>query len=251
MTHIAFALLAGAGFACSALLGLFGIRVSAALRLVSIAVAAGVLLAIAFADLLPEAFSRTSTARAAFAFAVGLLLLLAIETATSAHTHHHDAEDRARYPVDDLSTYHALIPFSVGLGLHNLTDGLTIGASAELSRAAATGVTVGILIHQLPVGISFAAVLGSHRASRATVVRLALLLAVAIPIGATAVLAAGTLSSDHLGVLLGAAGGALTYVATGNLLPEVQSEQPGWLIALTFAATLLLAVCWFTVIAPG
>ena len=172
------------------------------------------------------------------------------QTATSAHTHHHDVEDRARYPVEDRSTYHALIPSSVGLGLHNLTDGLTIGASAELSRAAATGVTVGILIHQLLVGISFAAVLGSHRASRATVVRSALLLAVAIPIGATAVLAAGTLSSDHLGVLLGAVGGALTYVATGNLLPEVQSEQPGWLIALTFAATLLLAVCWFTVIAP-
>ena len=80
MTHIAFALLAGAGFACAALLGMFGIRVSTALRLASIAVAAGVLLAIAFADLLPEAFARTSTARVAFAFAVGLLLLLAIET---------------------------------------------------------------------------------------------------------------------------------------------------------------------------
>jgi len=79
VTHIAFALLAGAGFACSALLGLFGIRVSAALRLVSIAVAAGVLLAIAFVDLLPEAFSRTSTARAAIAFTVGLRLLLAIK----------------------------------------------------------------------------------------------------------------------------------------------------------------------------
>ncbi len=100
------------------------------MRLVSIAVAAGVLLAIAFADRLPEAFSRTTTARAAFAFAVGLLLLLAIETATNAHPHHHDAE------------------------------------------------------------------------------------------------------------------------VTGNLLAEVQSEQRGWLLALTFAATPLLAVRWFTIIAP-
>lgn len=223
MTHIAFALLAGGGFACAALLGMVGIRVGEPLRLASIAVAAGVLLAIAFADLLPEAFARTSTSRASLAFALGLLLLLAIETATNAHTHHHAAEDGGSHGAHDLSAYHALIPFSVGLGLHNLTDGLTIGASAELSRAAASGVTVGILVHQLPVGASFAAVLGAHRVARANVLRLALVLALAIPAGAAAVLGAGTLSSDHLGILLGGAAGALTYVATGNLLPEVQS----------------------------
>jgi zinc transporter ZupT len=160
MEHVAYALIAGAGFTIAGVVGLFGIRVSNTLRLVSVAVAAGILLAISFADLLPEAYDHaTRTSHASFAFAFGFLLLFGVETVMKTHTHHHDPHDGHDHSHDHLAAHHAVLPFCLGLGLHNLADGLAIGASAELSTTAAAGETLGILVHQLPVGLSFAAVL--------------------------------------------------------------------------------------------
>lgn len=251
MNHVLFAIIAGSGFALSSVLGLFGIRVSNTARLASVAIAAGILLAIAFADLLPEAFANTTSARAAFAFAAGFLLLFLVETVTHTHTHHHDPTDGHDHHHDQLAAHHAILPFCLGLALHNLTDGLVIGASAELSGGVAAGVTVGMLVHQLPVGISFAAVLHARHAGRSLVLRLAIALGLVIPIGAGIVAALGTLAPDSLGILLGGAAGALTYVATGHLLPETQTEERHKILGITFAATLLLSVWWFTVLVPG
>jgi zinc transporter ZupT len=83
------------------------------------------------------------------------------------------------------------------------------------------------------------------------VLNLSVLLGVAIPLGALFVAAAGALIDDHLGLLLGGAAGALTYVATGHLLPEAQSEERLKVLGVAFAATLLLSVYWFTVLVTG
>lgn len=248
MSHVIYAVVAGVGFALAGLLGMFGIRVSNRIRLASVAVAAGILVAITIADIYPEAIELGGSARAAFAFAAGFLLLFLIEAGTNAHVHHHDPHDGHDHSHEQLDQHHRFLPFAVGLGLHNLADGLAIGASAELSGTAAAGVTVGVLIHQLPVGISFAAVLHSMKVPRRQVVRTAILLGAIIPIGAGVVAAIGEIQQQQLSLLFGAASGALTYVATGHLLPEVQSEESKRGLALTFAVTVLLAVYFFAVL---
>lgn len=251
MSHVIYALVAGVGFALAALLGMFGVSVSNRVRLASVAVAAGILVAITIADIYPEAIELGGSARAAFAFAAGFLVLFLIEALTNAHVHHHDPDDGHDHSHERLGHYHRFLPFALGLGLHNLADGFAIGASAELSGSAAAGVTLGVLIHQLPVGISFTAVLHSMQVPRKHVIRTALLLGAVIPVGAGVVAGMGELHPHQLSMLFGAAAGALTYVATGHLLPEVHSEESKRALALTFAATLVLSVYFFAVLLPG
>ncbi|MCW2949325.1 MAG: Zinc transporter ZupT [Thermoleophilia bacterium] len=251
MSHVAYALIAGLGFAFASIMGMFGIRVSNHLRLGSVAVAAGILVAITIADIYPEAVALGGSARAAFAFAAGFLVLFLIEALTNAHVHHHDPHDGHDHSHEHLAHHHQFVPFALGLGLHNLADGLAIGASAELSGSAAAGVTLGVLIHQLPVGISCAAVLHAMHVPRKHLIRTAALLGAVIPIGAAVVAATGHLDHTQLSVLFGAAAGALMYVATGHLLPEVQSEESKRALACTFAVTLVASVFFFGVLVPG
>ncbi len=218
----------------------------------SVVIAAGILLGVAFADLLPESFEQVGTTRAAISIAVGFLALFLVEALTSAHTHHFEphqhghavahghGHSHSHGMVDDHGCVprHAVLPFLIGLGLHNLTDGVAIGASHELSDSASSGVAVGILVHQLPVGISFAAVLVASGIASATARRHALVVAAMIPVG-TLLMLAIPLEHETLASLGAFAGGALLYIAAGHLLPEAQSEHRRPAIAIAFAASLL------------
>jgi ZIP family zinc transporter len=262
------ALIAGLGFAFATFLVASAVGTSRAFHHASVVIAAGILLGICFADLIPEAFEYAEGTTGALAIAVGFLVLYVIEAMTHGHTHHHEphashvhAEEAANQAsahdhahahahahgpsalavVDDKACVptHAIAPFLLGLGLHNLADGLVIGASHEVSDAAEVGVAAGILIHQLPVGLSFAAVLLASGVAKRRMHLQAAMVAAMIPLGAIIVIAVPHLAGSTLGVLLGVAAGALIYVASGHLLPEAHSEERRPFIALLFAAAIL------------
>jgi zinc transporter ZupT len=102
-----------------------------------------------------------------------------------------------------------------------------------------------VLVHQLPVGISFAAVLLALQTPRAFVVKTAVALGVLIPAGAVIVVALPAMSDVAFGVLLGAASGALVYIGAGHLLPEVHSERSTWTAAAVFPLALVATTLLF------
>jgi len=244
MVEVLLAAVAGAGFTVVALLGGARVSVSSQLRGAAVGVAGGILLGIAFAELFPEALERAGHESAVTGFVAGFLALFIVETLTKGHTHHEHAHD------DRQLARHAPIPFIVGLGLHNLADGFAIGTTTELSEAAGTAVAAGILVHQLPVGVSFGAVLLALESPRATVVRTAVALGVLIPIGAAVTVALPSLSALALGTLLAAAGGALVYIGAGHLLPEAQSERTTPVVASIFPVALVLTTVLFVTVLP-
>ena len=262
---ILLALIAAAGFLGATLLVDTTLGTSRRFHHFSVVIAAGILLGVTIADLIPETLELLDPTEAALAIAAGFIALFVVEQLTSAHTHHHEphrhdsvehghghshahahshapAAAHGAHDTDvDLSCVptHAIVPFLIGLGIHNLADGVVIGASHEVSDAAASSVAVGILVHQLPVGLSCAAVLLASGTLRGRMVRDALVVATLIPVGALLVLAVPDLGGSTLGALIGVAAGALLYIATGHLLPEAQSEErrPG--LAAAFAVALL------------
>lgn len=261
MVVLMLALIAGAGFALATYLVETTLGASRLFHHFAVVVAAGILLGVAFADLIPESFDALGTTKGAFAIAGGFLILYLVETLTQGHTHHHephaqhiDATGHAhahshapQLDEDGCVPAHAVLPFLIGLGLHNLGDGLVIGASHEISNGAATGVAMGILVHQLPVGLSFAAVLLASGLTRSRMRLNAVLIGALIPAGALIELATpGTTSDGTLGVLVGGAAGALLYIATGHLLPEVHSEESRPGIAAAFLVALLGTVLFIS-----
>ena len=230
MSAIIGALFAAVGFTGASLLALLGRGVGPASRSYGAAFAAGILLALAFADLFPEGL-ELALEPAILGFVAGFSLLFLTELSTRAHTHHVPEEGVRK---------HALTPFVFGLAIHNLADGFVLGVGAKAADVTSWLVGLGILIHQVPVGISLAAVFVAARATGARVMTTAILLGLAIPLAASATLALPTPGDGSLGLLTGLAAGVLAYVGSAHLLPEAQAEHSSRKVGLLFVATLVL-----------
>lgn len=231
MTAILVAAASSAAFAATSWLGLFGHRLGSRARSMCVAVAGGILLALAFAEVFPTALALAPRA-AVWGFLGGFCLLLLVEVTTRGHIHH-----SAEEPVPQ----HRVSAFLLGLGIHNLADGFALGASAELPSGGAAALAVGVLVHQLPVGLSLAAVLASARTRPASALSAVALLALAIP--AAAALTTAVPSRDAVtAVVLAVAAGVLTYMSSAHLLPEAQREHHGAAPGLVFVATVLSTV---------
>lgn len=217
MNAILLAALAAIGFSGASLLALLGSRLGAKGRSYSAAAAAGILLALAFRDLFPEGLELAGSPAIA-GFIGGFIFLFLTEAFTHAHTHHTPEEQRVHK--------HALGPFILGLTIHNFADGFVLGVSAKASVVTSGLVGLGILIHQMPVGISLAAVLITAHATRAQVKCTIVLLGVTIPLAAGLTVALPAPGEEALGFLSGIAGGILAYIGAAHLLPEAQAEYP-------------------------
>ncbi len=196
----------------------------------SAAVAAGILLALAFVDLFPEGL-ELGEKPAIGGFIGGFTLLFLTEALTRAHTHH-SPEERVHK--------HALGPFVLGLGIHNFADGFVLGVGANASAVTSGLVGFGILVHQIPVGISLAAILLASRAPRARVLWTTILLGLAIPLSSGLTLALPVPGEGTLGFLTAAAGGVLAYMGAAHLLPEAQGEHSSKVTGVLFVAALVV-----------
>jgi zinc and cadmium transporter len=239
MTAVLLGLVAAFFFVIPSLVTLRNAALTGPGRSFAIAVAAGILLVLAFGDLFPEAFKGAGRG-AIVGFIAGFALLFLVETFTHAHTHHAPDEQVHR---------HSLTSFVIGLGIHNAADGFALGVSTDLSVGSSLAVGFGIIVHQLPVAISLAAVFAAAHTSRRELLRISALLGLVIPVAAGLTVALPLPDRHAIGVLTGVAGGVLTYMGATHLLPEAQTEHPRPAVGITFIATLaLMTTLLFTVI---
>ena len=241
MSAIFMAALAAAGFAAASLLALLGGELGARGRSLSAAFAAGILLALAFVDLFPEALEFAGETAIA-GFVGGFALLFLTEAFTRAHTHHLPEEHVHK---------HALAPFVLGLAIHNLADGFVLGVGAKTAAITSWLVGLGILVHQVPVGVSLAAVLLAARVGRAGILWTAVLLGLAIPAATTLTALLPVPGDGALGLLTGVAGGVLAYIGAAHLLPEAQIEHTDRSAGLLFVATLVITTAGLIALPHG
>ena len=231
MTAVVMAALAAAGFSLASLLALLGRELGARGRAYATAAAAGILLSLAFADLFPEGL-EISAEPAISGFVGGFVFLFLTESLFRVHTHHSTGEPMHK---------HALGPFVLGLAIHNLADGFVLGIGARPEAVTSWVVGLGILVHQVPVGISLAAVLAAAHATGARIVWTTVALGLAIPVAAGLTILLPAPGVGALGLLTGAAGGVLAYVGAAHLLPETRAEHESrGTGGVIFAATLVV-----------
>ena len=229
LNAVLLAALAAIGFSGASFLALLGRELGARGRASLAAIAAGILLALAFVDLFPEGLELAGEPAIA-GFVAGFVLLFSTE-AVRTHSPHHAPEERVGKRT--------LGPFVLGLAIHNIADGFVLGVGAKASDITTGLVGLGIIAHQAPVGISLAAVLVATRATHAQVVRSTVLLGLAIPLAAGLTAAAPVPGDQTLGLLIGVASGVLAYMGAAHLLPEAQAINPSRITSAVFVATLI------------
>ena len=181
--------------------------------------AAGALLTVALAHLIPESVELSGNALLVVlaSFIVFYLLEVAVVFHSGSAIHFYEGCPRETHNKGP-------VIFS-GLFLHSLIDGVIIAVGFEVSMELGLFAAVGVILHELPEGVtSFALML--HSMQRRTALVLSVAVALATPVGAGIALGLMSgLSEAVLGIMMAAAGGSFLYVAASDLIPETHEKE--------------------------
>jgi ZIP family zinc transporter/zinc and cadmium transporter len=181
--------------------------------------AAGALITIALAHLIPESVELASDALLVVlaSFIAFYLLEAAIVFHSGSAIHFAEQcrrESHSKGPVI----------FS-GLLLHSLIDGFIIAIGFQISPELGLFAAMGVIVHELPEGVTSFALLMRSMQRRAALL-LSVAVALATPVGAAIALGPlRGLSQTGLGFMMAVAGGSFLYIAASDLIPETHERD--------------------------
>ena len=242
-----------------------------------LAFAGGVMLAVVCFDLLPESFKPDGASGemplwivvvgVLLGYGIVYLLNLIIDKYTNpevAHIdddhpktaddlneliHHDHFETHAKNASSNYELFVAGIVMAFAIALHNVPEGMVIGASYAADSGNIVGgagfiLAVVIGLHNIPEGMSVSVPLISGGMGKVKAVAITALSGLPTVIGAILGYSLGLLSPIWLTISLSFAGGAMLYVIFGELLPEAflmwRSKAPGAFVLLGTLVGLVL-----------
>lgn len=206
--------------------------------------AAGALLGAAFFDLLPEAVEINAEG-AAFRWAVsGIIVFFLLEHYLHWFHHHQERPKKAsKKPTAPL--------IIIGDTVHNIIDGVAIGAAFVISLPVGIVTAIAIAAHEIPQEIGDFGVLLKTGMKRARVLMWNALSALSTVIAAVYVFYLGSNQNLPLGPILGLSAGLFIYIAASDLIPSIHEEANGRFAKLSAILLIagVLAVGFFTELA--
>ncbi|MEK6974914.1 MAG: ZIP family metal transporter [Candidatus Thermoplasmatota archaeon] len=217
---------------------------------------AGLLLAIAVLDLIPEAIELNEAAP--FTIVGGLVVLFLVRHFAGDHGHDHaghphdahDAEDEHGHEEAHDAAGHervathaaglALVAF-FALGFHRFVDGLVLPAAFELDSAVGFAAASAVLIHQFPDGIAAASVFLAAAWRRRKVLGGIAIMAALTPVGSlVGIFLVG--SEKLVGHLVALAAATFIFIALAELLPELRAREQRMPVGLGFGVGIIVAL---------
>jgi len=200
-----------------------------------ISFAAGVILAIAFLDILPEAY-KAGGESAFFLTLVGMVSFYLIENFLL-HLHHHEGDE---HPLD--TTVPLIL---VSDAIHNFIDGVAIAIAYMASPKLGVVVALATLFHEIPKETGDLAVLLASGMKKSKAIFYNLLTALVSLMGAVFAFYLVNVTENLIGPMLGIAAGMFLYVASSDILPQLihgQKRELRWKISGFFLSGIALIV---------
>ncbi len=231
--------------------------------------AAGIMLGISLFDLVPESVESAGVWICIVGVLAGYLIVLLlnriIDRSTDPEVPHIDSEHPKT--ADDLGElihakhlqvhqqagqkselFVAGIIMACAIALHNIPEGMVIGASYAANAQSASGLAMAIVIglHDIPEGMAVAVPLISGGMNRVKAAVLTALTGVPTVLGAVLGYFLGTLSPLALALSLSFACGAMLYVSFGELIPESilmwRSKLPAFAVLIGILTGLIIVM---------
>lgn len=161
------------------------------------------------------------------------------------HSDHYAVHKRETRNGKNLDLFIAGVVMASAIALHNMPEGMVIGASyagdsGDLTGGAGFIIAIVIGLHNIPEGMSVSVPLISGGMEKRKAILITALSGAPTIIGAMLGYSLGLISPIWLSLSLSFAGGAMLYVVFGELLPEAflmwKSKAPG---ALALIGTLV------------
>lgn len=184
-----------------------------------ISFATGIILAIAFLELLPESLHNFKGGEPFFYVLCGIVLFFLLEK--SMIWYHCHGEETCEL--------HVAGPMSLlGDAIHNFSDGIIIAISFLANYTTGLATAIAIVLHEIPQEVSDFSILLHSGMKRSRALFLNVLVALAAPVGAVATFAFSGYFKENLGLTLALAAGGLIYIAVADLIPQLHKvTSPG------------------------
>jgi len=182
---------------------------------------AGIMLLLSFLKLLPEAVAAASWPGVLIAAGLGFLMIFSLDTLIS-HTHYFKEEGKLGRELK------AAYLVALGLILHDFPEGFAMANSYILAPSLGLLVAASIAIHNIPEEFAMAVPLILTR-ERRLLAGLAILSALAEPLGAVTGLLVVSVASALNPLLMAFAAGAMIFISFDELLPMARRVgKIGW-----------------------
>lgn len=184
-----------------------------------ISLAAGALLGDAFIHLIPEAFAESSNPLLISILIIsGILTFFVLEKFLNWH-HSHGEEE---YSPEHGSIHPVGYLVIVSDAVHNLIDGLVIGAAFLVSPGVGIATTIAIALHEIPQEVGDFGLLLHSGFSRMKALAVNFLSALTAFVGLGIAFWLGSANETFVPLIAAFAAGNFIYIALADLVPELQ-----------------------------
>lgn len=190
--------------------------------LLLVSFSAGALLGDAFIHIIPEATIETGfTIFSSIAILSGMVTFLILEKFVFWH-HCHNGNCK-HHPFAYMNL--------IGDGMHNFIDGAIIAASYLADIRLGVTTTIAVLLHEIPQEMGDFGVLVHGGYTKKKAILMNLLSALMAVVGAVIVLLFGKFLINYIDLLLLFTAGGFIYIASADLIPEINRHYRGWALS--------------------
>ena len=219
--------------------------------------AAGVMTSIVCFGLVPEAISLSGIILSVIGLIAGVVVIMVLNRIVDKITITNGIDREVHHTPEGL--YHegsvirdrtkllrSGIVMLVAIGLHNIPEGLAIGAGGSYDIELGLLLAIMIALHNIPEGMAIAAPLLTGGVGRWKVVGLTALSGAPTLVGGLFGVMLGSISDIAIAVSLAIAGGAMLYVVFGEIIPQaiVMTRSRSATIVTLFGILVVLIIAY-------
>jgi ZIP family zinc transporter len=193
--------------------------------------AAGVMTSIVCFGLVPEAFALAGVFISVMGLVAGIVIIMAlnrvVDKITETREEYLKVHNRPEklYHESQFINEHSRIVRSgililIAIGLHNIPEGIAIGAGGSHDFHLGFLLTVMIGLHNIPEGMAIATPLLAGGVNKGKVILLTALSGASTLLGGLIGILIGSISDIAISLSLSAAGGAMLYIVYAEMMPQ-------------------------------
>jgi ZIP family zinc transporter len=193
--------------------------------------AAGVMVSIVCFGLVPEALELSNVFICLFGLVLGIIIIMVLNRIVDIFTENkkeklevHLTHEELYHESDIIKNkgkmLHSGILMLIAIALHNVPEGIAIGAGGSHNFRLGTLLAIMIALHNIPEGMAIAAPLLAGGVNRGKVIFLTALAGATTLLGGLIGIVIGNISDLAVALSLSSAGGAMLYIVFGEIIPQ-------------------------------
>lgn len=205
-----------------------------------IALGAGFMLATALLEMIPESLKLRADSQRALFGETSVVFVLVLVGYFIVHFFEHTAAPHFHFGEEthhqEISHAHASYAALLGLVIHTFFDGVALGSGLLVSTWLGGIIFIAIFLHKIPEGFTVASLMLASGQSRRAAFASSAILGAATLAGMGLMFVLRSTLADALPL----SAGVTLYVASSDLIPEVNREPGVWMATLVFVGVAVL-----------